>query len=346
MTSKERVLQAINRRQVDRVPANYQAHQEVTDNLKQHLGLADTEELLQFLQIDFRRITAPYYLPETGPDSDGYYANMWGLKYRKEKFSDGKPQVIYPFSEESSLKDVEQHPWPKACNLNFSSSYTECLKYHESFATYGAPWSPFFHEVGFLLGQENFFIWMHTRPELVKACIERIVDYEIEATEKFLKACRGLVDITYFGNDFGTQRGLVISPEKWHQFFRQPLKRFFDLSHDFGCKVMFHSCGSVRSILPFLLEDGMDILEPVQTTASGMEFSSLVRDFPGLCFHGGVSTQTTLPFGSLKDVRSEVQSLVRLTRGKTGYILCGSQEFIKDIPLGNILTMYEVNLRY
>ncbi len=213
------------------------------------------------------------------------------------------------------------------------------------YATYGAPWSPFFHEVGWLIGQENLFVWMHTRPEVVAMIINRVVDFEIAATEKFLKACHGLLDITYFGNDFGTQRGLVISPQNWHRFFRHHTRRFFALSHDFGCRVMFHSCGSVRSILPWLIEDGLDILDPVQTTACGMAFPSLVKDFGQLTFHGGVSTQTTLPFGSPAGVRAEVRSFVKMTQGKGGYILCGSQEFIKDIPLENLLAMYEVSLR-
>jgi len=187
---------------------------------------------------------------------------------------------------------------------------------------------------------------MHTKPGVVTRIVEHIVDYELKATEKFLDACQGMLDIAYFGNDFGTQRGLVISPEHWLRFFRQPLKRFFDLAHDFGCKVMFHSCGSVRSIIPWLIEDGLDILDPVQTSAAGMTLPSLLTDFgEKLCFHGGVSTQTTLPFGTREQVRNEVRSFVNLTWEKGGYILCGSQELIRDIPLENILAMYDVKLR-
>ncbi|MCM8769104.1 MAG: hypothetical protein NC911_05450 [Candidatus Omnitrophica bacterium] len=345
MTSRERVLAAVRHQKTDRTPANYMAHQEVTERLKQRLGIVDDEELLRALQIDFRRIQAPYYLPETGPDADGYFINMWGLRYRKESINDNLPKVVSPFNENTTLRQVENHPWPDAGKLDYSSSYGECQKYHPVYATYGAPWSPFFHEVGWLIGQENLFIWMYTKPEVVQLIIQRIVDFETKATEKFLTACRGLLDITYFGNDFGTQRGLVISPEHWEKFFRRPLKQFFDLSHDFGCKVMFHSCGSVRAIIPSLIEDGLDILEPVQTAAVGMDLPSLVRDFSHLSFHGGISTQTTLPFGTKEQVQNEVRSFIRLTREKGGYILGSSQELIEDIPLENILTMYDVNLR-
>jgi uroporphyrinogen decarboxylase len=107
---------------------------------------------------------------------------------------------------------------------------------------------------------------------------------------------------------------------------------------------MKHSCGAIRDIIPSLIEDGVDILDPVQVAADGMDLPGLVRDFGhDLCFHGGVDTQRTLPFGSMKDVRAEVRSYLDLTREKGGYILCGSQEFIEDIPLDNILAMYEEN---
>jgi uroporphyrinogen decarboxylase len=198
--------------------------------------------------------------------------------------------------------------------------------------------------VGWLIGQEEFMVWMHTKPEVLHAIIQHVVDYEVEATRRFLEAADGMLDIAYFGNDFGTQRGLFISPEMWHTFFRKPLKRYFDVSHDQRCKVMKHSCGAIRDIIPFFIEDGVDILDPIQVAAAEMDLAGLDRDFGAdLCFHGGVDTQRTLPFGSPNDVRAEVRSYLAITEGKGGYILCGSQSFIEDIPLQNILAMYDEN---
>ncbi|MBT3291952.1 MAG: hypothetical protein HN380_31710, partial [Victivallales bacterium] len=171
-----------------------------------------------------------------------------------------------------------------------------------------------------------------------------MVDYETAVTRLFLEAADGMIDIAYFGNDFGTQRGLFISPQMWHTFIRGPLKRFFDVSHDCGCKVMKHSCGALRDIIPWLIEDGVDILDPIQVAAAGMDLAGLVQDYGAdLCLHGGVDTQRTLPFGSTDDVRAEVRSYLDATRETGGYILAGSQEFIEDIPLDNILAMYDEN---
>jgi uroporphyrinogen decarboxylase len=132
----------------------------------------------------------------------------------------------------------------------------------------------------------------------------------------------------------------------WRRFIRKPLKRYFDLAHDFGCKVMLHSCGSVRVIIKDLIEDGLDMLDPIQIRAAGMDLPSLVRDFGDkLCFHGGVDTQHTLPFCGVAEVRTLVRGFRDLTRETGGYVMTGSQELIEDIPLDNILAMYDENLR-
>ena len=346
MTSRERVLLAVNHKKTDRAPANYIAHTEVSAKLIQRLGVPDQEGLLQALHVDMRRIHIGYDQPETGPDSDGYMRTMWGGKRRDKDSGNGQPTYISPFNDSTTVEDVQAHPWPNPGTVDYSQIRSECEKYHGKFATFGAPWSPFFHEAGWLIGQENFFIWMTTKPDVAEAIINHIVDYEIEVTRRFLEAARGMIDITYFGNDFGTQRGLFISPEMWNRFIRKPLKRFYDVSHEHGCKVMQHSCGAIRNIMPYLIKDGVNILDPIQVAATGMDLSGLVRDFGrSLCFHGGVDTQRTLPFGSVTDVRAEVRSYLDLTRETGGYILCASQEFIEDIPLDNILAMYDENQR-
>lgn len=346
MTSRERVLEALAHRPTDRAPANYHAHADVTERLLASQGLADVEELRQRLGVDFRRVGINYQQPDAGPDADGYMRSMWGLRVHPELPAGDPRRVMAPFHEESTVEEVRAHPWPSPETVDMSGVRAQCERWAGEYATYGAPWSPFFHEVGWLVGQENLYMWMCTRPDLVDAIIEGFVDYEVAATRRFLEACDGLLDITYFGNDFGTQRCLFISPAHWERFFRAPLKRFYDVSHEFGCKVMQHSCGAVRAIIPSLIEDGVDMLDPVQVRAEGMSLPELVRDFGDrLCFHGGVDTQRTLPFGTPDDVRAQVRSYLDLTRDRGGYVLVGSQDFIADIPDENILAMYDENLK-
>ena len=346
MTPRERVLLAIGHKKSDRTPANYAAHQVVTDRLIEKLGVADVEELLQALHVDMRRITFSYSQPDSEPDADGYVRTMWGARRRSSDPGDGEPQYISPFDEDTTVDEVHGHQWPNPAALDYEGIRGQCARYCGEYATYGAPWSPFFHEVGWLIGQERFLIWMTSKPKVLQAIIDHVVDYEVEATRRFLDAAEGMVDITYFGNDFGTQRGLFISPKMWQQFMRAPLKRYFDVSRNYGCRVMKHSCGAVRDIIPLLIEDGVEILDPVQVRAAGMDLPGLVRDFGDhLVFHGGVDTQSTLPFGTTDDVRAQVRSYIDLTRDRGGYILSGSQDYIEDIPLDNILAIYDENVK-
>lgn len=343
MTSRERVRCAIERRKPDRMPADFEGNKFIQDALIKRLGVKDHEELLQALQVDLRRIPASY--GGTGPDELGYYTSVWGVRERARDPGDGRPIIVPVFNEQTTVEQVHAHPWPDPARVDFSGIRAECEKYKGRYALYGAPWVPFFHEAPRMLGQENFYVMMISEPDVVQAIVDHIVDFGAALTRRFMEAAGGLIDVAYFGNDFGTQRGLVISPEQWGRFIRRPLKRYFDAAHDYGCKVMQHSCGSVRAILPWLIEDGVDVINPIQVRAEGMAFEGLHRDFGArVAFYGGVDTQQTLPFGTPDDVLSQVREYGRLCRNG-GYILAGSQVLIEDIPLDNILAMYEPGLR-
>jgi uroporphyrinogen decarboxylase len=345
MLPRERVFAAISGEETDRAPADFGAKPEVVERLLAHLGLPDREALLQHLQVDMRGVWFGYGQPNSEPDEEGYIHNLWGARFKpgEEGSSD---KWLTPFNERTTVAEVEAFRWPDPEALDYSGIREQCAPHVDTYATYGSPWCPFFHDIGWMIGQENFFIWLVTRPELIDAILDGIVTYQVEVTRRFLVACDGLLDIAYFGNDFGSQRGLVLSPQMWRRFLRGPLRRFYDLSHEFGCRVMQHSCGGIREIIPDLIEDGVDILDPIQVRAEGMELPGLVRDFGDrLTFHGGVDTQGVLPFGTPEEVRAQVRSYRELTRAGGHYILTGSQELIEDIPTENILAMYETDLR-
>jgi uroporphyrinogen decarboxylase len=344
MTPRERVLAALDHQPTDRTPSDYQAWKSVTDRLIAKLGVKDHEELLLALGVDMRRAWANYYLPASAPDADGFVRDMWGSRRRPHPQAPGQTECLSPFHEGTTVDDVHAHAWPDPTSFDFSDTVLQYKSWKGHYATYGAPWCPFFHEAGWLIGQEDFYVWMSTKPKVVEAIITHIVDYEIDVCRRFFETAGGCVDIAYFGNDFGTQRGLFISPAMHEQFIRRPLKRFYDLAHAYGCRVMQHSCGAVRGLIPSFLEDGVNVLDPIQVRADGMALDGLIRDFGSrMVFHGAVDTQETLPFGSTADVRDQVRGYRALTRDRGGYLLCGSQELIDDIPLDNILAMYDEN---
>jgi len=342
MTARERFFATLNHQPTDSAPANYFAKPEVTQALIQHLGLADEEALLRRFKVDFRRVWCGYELPLSEPDGEGYSRNMWGT--RCKTLPGGTVHYICPFNEDSTVADVEAHEWPDARRVDLSHVRAACAKYHEESVVFGAPWSPFFHEIGWFIGQENFLVWMIEKPDVIEAIIRHMVDYEIAVLRRFIEAADGKLDLTYFGNDFGTQRGLFIGLDLWKRFMREPLKRFYTVSHEYGCKVMQHSCGSVCELILLWIEDGVDILDPIQVQATGMEFEKLVAAHGDrITLNGAVDMQVTLPRGTPDDVRREVKRYLAATRDRGGYILCPGQELLPEVPLENIVAMYDAN---
>ncbi len=345
MTERERVLAAIEHRPVDRAPVDYLAKGNVTPRLMERLGVHSEEELLQALEVDMRRISHAKLCPPPTLEEDGFVRSRFGVR-TKQNTSNIAMETIYPFQDGATLDDIHAHNWPDPAALDYSGIRKMCAQFHGRHATYGSPWCPFFHEVGWMIGEENLLAWMLVQPQLVHALVDHVVAYYLEVTRLYLDACGGMLDIAYFGNDYGTQASLLMSPAQWQEFFRGPQKAFFDLAHDYGCRVMFHSCGSIHALIPSLIADGVDILDPVQARASGMYLPDLVAEFGGqLAFHGGVDVQQTLPFGTPEEVRAECRAYTSLGREQGGYILMACQNLTDDVPTENLLALYDLAVR-
>ena len=163
-----------------------------------------------------------------------------------------------------------------------------------------------------------------------------------EASVTFLGADR--IDILRCCDDYGTQRGMLFNPAMWDDFFAENTRRFTELAHRHNCFYMQHSCGAIRSIIPNLIACGVDVIEPLQKVP-GLEVDGLKRDFGDvLAFQGGVDTQGVLPLGTADEVRAETTRIIRALHRNGGYILAPSQDFEGDVPVENILAMYEAGI--
>lgn len=315
MTSKDRVLTAMNHEEPDRIPMDYWAWKEVNDKLQTRLSLKDYDELLEYLGIDLRTIRAPYI----GKD------DPWaGLKKAK------------------TVEELEKCQLPDPDMFNYSNIEQLCDKY-SYYAIMSGAWSPVFCTASALIGMENLMIKTYEEPEYVKLFLEKITDLFFEQSVRTFEAGKGKIDIFFLGDDYGTQLDLIMSAKMWDEFYAPQIGRLFNLAKDFGIKVMLHSCGSVSKLIPRLIELGMYALDPIQVRASNMEPEMLKAKFgDSITFHGGLDTQYILPFGTVEDIRAETRRLIEIFGRNGGYILAPSQEFLPDIPLDNILAMYEV----
>jgi uroporphyrinogen decarboxylase len=188
-----------------------------------------------------------------------------------------------------------------------------------------------------LRGMQNLLMDFYDHPEFVHSLLNAIADYNIAQIQEALKYD---IDAVYFGDDWGQQRGLQMGPKLWRQFIYPVLKRMYAVVHAAGKAVFIHSCGDVDELFEDLIGIGLNCFNPFQPEV--MDVPALMQMYRGrLTFHGGLSTQRTLPFGTLEDVRMETQRLLRMG-AHGGYIFAPAHDVEGDVPLENMLAFIEL----
>lgn len=183
-----------------------------------------------------------------------------------------------------------------------------------------------------LRGFENLMLDMAAEEPALERFLDSITDYQVEVARRFVAIG---VDGARIGDDYGSQLGLLMSPDAWRRYIKPRLRRIYRVYQDAGLPVIQHSCGDIRSVLPDFVEMGLDVLHPLQPKA--MPHRDIVEACGGrICFFGGIDTQELLPFGTPRDVRESVLKCVE-SLGKSGsYIVAPSQEVMSDVPAGNV----------
>jgi len=348
MQPKERVRLAAQHIQPDRVPLFYRDVPEVQQKLCRTFGLNTREELLEYLEIDFRWVGPEYIGPALEDEQTGIKRDIWGCSYKYTEVPSGGGYweiISHPLEQCSDPKELDDYPWPKLEWFDFSKLSAQCDKYADyaimtdpGFASPSLLQSP----IQTLLGDEKAFMDMMLNRPLFERLIEKILEFQLAFIDKMLSAAEGKIDFFRVGDDFGTQNDLLISPSLWKQLIETPLKAMFDVAKKHNALCYLHSCGSVRKLIPYFIEIGVDVLDPLQVTAKDMVPAELKREFGDkICFSGGVDEQQLLPNGSTDDVRQAVFRLLDDMAKGGGFFIGPTHNFQFDIPPENILAMYE-----
>lgn len=339
MTPKERWLAVLTRRTPDRVPMDYWGTAEATGKLMRHLGCADERTLFERLHID-RPVTLSmrYAGPTVPPDADEF-----GCRYRDMDYGTGvySECVVHPLARFTSVDELRrEYRWPEA-DWYDASALRDQLAGLDAYPVQGGGSEPFL-QYKYMRGEEQAFIDLVENPDIVHFSLDRLFDLAYEKTRRIFEAVPGKVLFSYVAEDMGSQDDLMLSPAQIREFLIPRMKRVIDLVHQAGAYVFHHNDGSIRRILPDLIEAGIDVLNPIQWRCGGMERESLERDFGAqLVFHGGMDNQKTLPFGSVEDVRREVEDNLRILGAGGGYILAPCHNVQAVSPPENIVAMYE-----
>lgn len=349
MNSRERVVLAFEHKASDRIPVDFWATESVARAIERALGMT-YPDFLERHGVDFRYIAGPRYI---GPPLEAS-TDIWGV--RREIVSAGKTgnSELYndvlnpPLAGAESVAEVEGYrSWPDPDMFDYSCIAGQCrdiLRQNKAVVFMGdrlnriAQLKP----AMYLRGAENIFMDMAVNPEIARAIFGRIRKFYTSYLERILAAARGAIDVVLTGDDFGAQNGLLVSGEMWREFLRPGFAEYIGLIRRAGAVSMHHTCGAVAEIIPDMIDCGLQVLQSVQPEAAGMSLAALKREFGrDLCFHGGVSIQKTMPFGSAGDVRNEVKRIAGIVKPEGGYVFCTSHNIQADTPVRNILALLD-----
>lgn len=345
MTPKERVLATIDRKVTDRTPVDLWLTPEVLDSLRSHTGEDDELAVFQKLGLDKMVWVFPGYGGGRFDPNEGNGQTMWGVPTRMIRAGAATYQEFGtpPLGEFDDIAQLDDYPlWPDPAKFDFVGAREWATRARTfDFATIG-PWISHFEIYCQLRGLENALMDIASEPEFVDATLDRIDAIQTEMLERFLGELGDLIDMVFISDDMGTQESLLISPAAWERHFRHRLTAWCDLIHRHGKKVLYHTDGAVRPLLPGIIGCGIDILNPIQHICPGMDRDALQRDFGSrVIFHGGVDNQRVLPFGTPAEVRRETRTCLD-TLGRNGGFICGSCHNVQaGTPVENILAMIE-----
>lgn len=377
MTSRQRVVTTLHHQEPDRVPMDLTITLGAYTKLVKYLGMekkVDPEpkiaNWLTYVPIDQKVLDALdidiVHLGSRPPGgypkelSDGTVIDEWGVKRKKIERPGGGfyLEMVENPLKDATIKDLEAYPWPNPHDPAVTEGLVERIKWWHDNTDYAIQvwlergnWG---EQAGYLRGIEQWWTDVVVNKEFAIALMNKLADVAIE----FNRVCIDLIGkyvqiIRFTGWDLGGQDSPIFSPKMVDTLFKPVLKRqwtavksFFQKVNPEG-KIFFHTCGSVYKLIPIFIESGLDILDPLQTTAAGMDMDRIKKEFGDkLVFHGAMDIQQVMPFGTVEQVKEEVKLRIRQLGPGGGFILAPAHAFQDDTPPENIVAMYRAGKEY
>jgi len=370
LTSRQRVLAALDHREPDRVPLDVGGTTATGINLhayealKGHLALREPtavasrrsslaslpESLLRRLGSDVRALHPPAPDAAPGlPEPDGSFLDAWGVRFVRP------PQGHY-YVRESVLEgpltvhDLAAYPWPDPTD----PSYTRSLAAQAEALHTGTDGAValnlpvgFIHQCQFLRGFQDWLMDLAADPPLAEALLDRVLDVWQEIALRLVRAAGPFVDVVFYADDIAHQTAMLMSMAAYRRLIKPRQARLLRALHGAtAARIVYHSCGAVYPAIGDLIDMGIDALNPVQVSAAGMEPARLKREFGRhLCFWGGIDTHHVLPHGTPEEVRAEVRRRVAELAEGGGYVIASVHNIQAEVPPQNILAMCDQSLR-
>jgi uroporphyrinogen decarboxylase len=379
MTSRQRALAALNFQPCDRVPIDlggFQSgiHKKAYMELLNYLGkdeeivmldpvqqlVRPSEDILEMLHVDFRYVTAK------GPKNyDGtirqYFRNgelwhdlrdefgvVWSMPDKQQLYMD----ITYHPLAEASIADIASYPFPDGSDpARFEGVREEVLRIQREtpYAVSTGIGGVVYEICWYLRGLERWFMDMMENPTFCETLLDRVLTFWLDYYTGLMSQIGDLIDVVMIGDDLAGQNGPLFPPEFYRSVVKPRQKELVQHIKSLGSpKIWYHTCGSAMEYIPDLMDNGIDILNPVQISAKGMDPDYLKRTFGKelVFWGGGIDSQNILPFVSPEEVRSHVKINMEAFKSGGGYVFNNVHNIQAGVPPENILAMYEAAYEY
>ncbi|HME55738.1 MAG TPA: uroporphyrinogen decarboxylase family protein [Candidatus Lokiarchaeia archaeon] len=359
MNSKERFRCLLAKQVPDRVLRDYWAVPEIDARLRKHYEVSTQDELLDKLHIDFRYIEGPKYIgPSLARHDDGSEDDIFGVPRKTIITGEGefrgsyKAVTRYPLAECTSVDEVLAYDkWPSADWYDYSPIEEQCELVGDRVAVFMGDRLNRVSQLKpamYLRGVDKILADMARKNnEIFVAIRDKIREFYNEYLRRILDSANGNIDLIVTGDDFGTQQGPFCRLATWRDNLMPGFKEYISICKDASIPVMHHTCGSISSLIPSFIECGLDILNPLQPLVYDMDHAAIKHEFgERIAFHGGVSLQGPLRFGTPSEVTTEVQQRINDLGADGRYIICTAHNIQADTPTENIIALFEAYEEY
>ncbi|NIM95186.1 MAG: hypothetical protein GTO18_15930 [Anaerolineales bacterium] len=374
MTSRERVLCAMNHEEPDRVPIVIGVSNATGIKMKTYrgikeiaginapdsyiyewpeLGTAEIDEpTMQRLHSDVRgvRDVHPQEILKRNQEREPHspFIDSWGSGQKEIEPGVWFPG-IHPLSEATTIEEIEAYPgWPDMSDPTRIAHVKERARYlaeQNEYAIMATPWLLFPLERAFAMqSMDVFLLNLAMYPEFTEALLQKITELCKDLMGPFLEELGDNVDIIKIGDDLGTQESLLISPKMYRDVLKPIHADYIQfIKERTKAKVFFHTDGDVFPLIDDFIEIGVDILNPIQTSAGKMsDLESLKKRYgKSIIFCGGIDTHYVLPHGTPEEVRQEVCRVMQLLGPGGGYMVASVHTIMNDVPPENVLAMVD-----
>lgn len=359
MNSKERTLAALNHQEPDRPPIYVSLTPQLAEKLSADNDLPFEEaidamesarishmDLLAHLGVDIigtAAVSPPSALTMELPD--GRMKNEWGMIYKNVglyyEFDE------FPLAHAETKEDILNYPFPDPyAEGRFDKAIEMIDRFGQSHGIIGDVETSFYELSWYLTGMEKLMIDMLMESEYVPYLLDEIMNQIIITGKKLIELG---IDFLWCGDDFGGQDGMLIDPEMWRKIFKPRIKYMFEEFRKVrpDLKIAWHSCGSIIPIIPDFIEIGLNILNPIQPKAKGMEPEFLKKTYgKDLVFFGGIDVQELLPYGKPQQIKDEVRRRIDILGKGGGYIVAPAHNIQADTPLENVYAFFDAIINY